>query len=254
MNKVMGPVWQDHLAVRESCSRRGDLETPCATCGAKEFNICEPLDPARQAKLFSQATRLAWPARTSLFRVGDAAKHVFNITEGTVALSRTMGDGRRQIFGFLLAGDFAGLEVGPTYSFDAETVTETRACRFERNAFNGFMGEHADVATRLVRMVSNDLVEASRHEMLLGRKTAVERVASFLLDLRLRSNQRHLRTSPLALPMTRTEIADYAGLTIETVSRVFSRLKKAGVIDLDGNHAVRVIDAARLAALSEKAD
>ena len=99
-----------------------------------------------------------------------------------------------------------------------------------------------------------DLAQAARHEVLLGRKTATERIASFLLDLRQRSGARHLRTQPLALPMTRSEIADYTGLTIETVSRVLGRLRSAKIIELMGASAVRILDEDELGRLSGSRD
>jgi CRP/FNR family transcriptional regulator, anaerobic regulatory protein len=235
------------------CVRRGDLATPCTLCGAKEFNVCQPLDPARQARLFALADRLQWGRRESLFATGDPARYVYNLTEGVVSVSRSLADGRRQIFGFLLPGDFIGLEVGDTYGCDAETLTSTKACRFDRAPFEAFLLDNPDVALRLVRVASNDLAQAAHHEMLLGRKTALERIATFLLDLRDRSGARHLRTQPLALPMTRSEIADYAGLTIETVSRVLSQLRSSKIIELVGVGAVRILDAAQLERISTSA-
>ncbi len=168
-----------------------------------------------------------------------------------MSISRTLPDGRRQIFGFLLAGDFAGLEAGAVYGFDAEALTDVRACRFERPAFEAFIRDNVDVALRLVHVASNERSQAARHEMLLGRKTALERIATFLADLRERSGERHLRTHPLSLPMTRAEIADYTGLTIETVSRVFGRLRDDKVVEMVGTGAVRILDPALLAVFAE---
>ncbi len=239
---------------RDHCSRRGDLAAPCSVCGAKEFNICQPLDPARQASLYARAVRLHWARREPVFAAGQPARHVYNLTEGMVALSRSLADGRRQIFGFLLPGDFIGLEAGDAYGCDAETLSDAKACRFDRATFDAFLRDNPDVALGLVRAASSELAQARQHELLLGRKTAVERVASFLLDLRNRAGERHLRTQPLSLPMTRSEIADYTGLTIETVSRVFGRLKSQGTIDLADAMSVRVLDEARLRRLSEGAD
>ena len=236
---------------RNPCPSRPALAVPCSACGAREFNVCEPLDEERQAKLLALAARLRWDKRQTIFRAGDDARHLYNITEGTVSISRTLPDGRRQIFGFLLAGDFAGLEAGASHDFDAETLTEVRACRFQRGAFESFMRDHVDVALRLVHVASNERAQAARHEMLLGRKTALERVATFLADLRARSGERHLRTHPLSLPMTRAEIADYTGLTIETVSRVFGRLRDDRILEMVGTGAVRILDESTLAAMAE---
>lgn len=237
-------------SLHEFCTRRGDLATPCRHCGAREFNICQALDAAQQDRLFTLATRLQLGKRECLFAAGDPARHVYNLTEGTVSVSRSLADGRRQILGFLLPGDFLGLEPGENHRCDAEALTEAKVCRFERTTFETFLQDNPEVALRLLRIASSDLAQAARHELLLGRKTAVERIATFLLDLRDRSGARHLRTHPLALPMTRSEIADYTGLTIETVSRVLGRLRSGKVIELVGASAVRVLDDEELERLS----
>lgn len=237
-------------SLHEFCARRGDLAAPCRHCGAREFNICQALDAAQQDRLFALATRLQLGKRDRLFTAGDPARHVYNLTEGTVAVSRSLADGRRQILGFLLPGDFLGLEPGESHRCDAEALTEAKVCRFERTTFDAFLQDNPEVALRLLRIASSDLAQAARHELLLGRKTAVERIATFLLDLRDRSGARHLRTHPLALPMTRSEIADYTGLTIETVSRVLGRLKSGKLIELVGASAVRLLDDAELERLS----
>jgi CRP/FNR family transcriptional regulator, anaerobic regulatory protein len=237
-------------SVHEFCARRRDPALPCRHCGAREFNICQALDSVQQDRLFALATRLQLGRRDRLFAAGDPARYVYNLTEGTVSVSRSLADGRRQILGFLLPGDFLGLEAGDTHRCDAEALTETKVCRFERAVFDAFLHDNPEVALRLLRIASSDLAQAARHEVLLGRKTAVERIATFLLDLRDRSGARHLRTQPLALPMTRSEIADYTGLTIETVSRVMGRLKSGKVIELVGASAVRVLDDAQLERMS----
>lgn len=240
-------------SLHEFCARRGDLTSPCRLCGAREFNLCQALDMGQQEKLFALAHRQQLGKRCRLFSAGEPVRHVYNLTEGTVCLSRSLADGRRQILGFLLPGDFLGFEPGETHRCDAETLTEAKVCRFERPVFEEFLQDNADAALRLLRIASTDLAQAARHEVLLGRKTAVERIASFLVDLRQRSGARHLRTQPLALPMTRSEIADYTGLTIETVSRVLGRLRSGKVIELIGASAVRILDDGELERLSGSA-
>lgn len=236
--------------LHEFCASRGDVALPCRNCGAREFNVCQALDTAHQERLFALALRLQLAKRCRLFSAGDPVRHVYNLTEGSVCLSRSLPDGRRQILGFLLPGDFVGFEADETHRLDAETLTEAKVCRFERAAFDDFLRDNPDISLRLLRIASSDLAQAARHAVLLGRKTATERIATFLLDLRDRSGARHLRTRPLALPMTRSEIADYTGLTIETVSRVLGRLRSSKVIDLIGTGAVRVLDDGQLERLS----
>jgi CRP/FNR family transcriptional regulator len=240
-------------SLHEFCATRGEIATPCRHCGAREFNVCHALDAAQQEKLFALGLRLPFDKRERLFSAGDPARYVYNLTEGMVCLSRSLPDGRRQILGFLLPGDFIGFEADETHRRDAEALTDAKVCRFERAAFDGFLHDNPDVALRLLRLASSDLAQAARHEMLLGRKTALERIATFLLDLRDRSGARHLRTQPLALPMTRGEIADYTGLTIETVSRVLGRLRSDKIIELIGTSAVRLLDDGQLERMSGSA-
>jgi len=220
----------------------GRPSSPCALCAARQYSVCAPLDPDSQGRFFALATTMRLEQRRTLFQEGDPAAHVFNLTDGAVSISKALADGRRQITGFLLPGDFLGLQQGETYAYTAEALTPIALCRFPIEKFQRFLSETPGMEHRLLSMASNELAAAQDQMLLLGRKTAVERVASFLISLSDRHAARGRPGSPISLPMTRGEIADYLGLTIETVSRAFTRLRKEGHIVLDTVDRVRFPD------------
>ena len=167
-----------------------------------------------------------------LIREGDEAPYVFNITSGSVRVFKRLPNGRRQIIGFLFRGDFLGLAVGNTYVFTAEAMERSSLCRFGKAAFRALIRDDPPLEHALLNRISHELAAAQNQMLLLGRKTAIERLASFLLDLPNYDLSRPAGAGRVRLPMTRGEIADYLGLTIETVSRMVTRLKTQGVIRL----------------------
>lgn len=183
-------------------------------------------------------------AGAQLIQEGEPADDVFTLTEGMLKLYKLMPDGRRQITGFMVPGDFIGLAYGRSYVYSAEAVTVSAACRFRRVALLQKMEEHPELEHRLLSQASNELAAAQAQMLLLGRKSARERLASFLLGLAERRGQASGEALPL--PMSRSDIADFLGLTIETVSRVFTALKKERLIELPDKHSVVLRDLAAL--------
>ncbi|UQV19146.1 helix-turn-helix domain-containing protein [Brevundimonas albigilva] len=175
---------------------------------------------------------------------------MFNITSGSVRVYKLLPDGRRQITGFLFAGDFVGLATGEDYAFSAEAIEDATLCRFRKSDYRALIRQAPALESALLERATHELAAAQNQMLLLGRKTALERVASFLLNLP-EDPVRPASDGLVRLPMTRAEIADYLGLTIETVSRVFSRLKTTGVIRLVSLHELRIEQPDRLAALAE---
>ena len=176
---------------------------------------------------------------------GDPAEHFFNITAGTAKLFKLLPDGRRQITGFASIGSFLGLAVSVTYAFGAEAVEPVHLCRFSRPRLRTLIDDLPAMEKRLLEVASNELVAAQEQMLLLGRKTARERVASFLL-----ARRDPPAAALVSLPMARTDIADYLGLTIETISRTLTRLRNEGLIDLPSPTRVRLLDPAGLNTLA----
>lgn len=161
---------------------------------------------------------------------GDRALYCYRIVSGCVRSVKLMEDGRRQIDEFLLPGDWFGFEALDTHDFAAEAVTEAVLRRYPRRAVDALAAEDVGVAGWLLRLASGHLRSARDRMVALGRKTASERLAGFLLELTRRMP--HDRTGAVALPMSRGDIADHLGLTIETVCRALAQMRRDGTIGL----------------------
>ena len=225
-------------------------ETACDRCGARAFSVCDDLSTPDLARLDALAESVHFKPGEALTREGDPATLLFNLTAGSARVFKLMPDGRRQIVGFLFAGDFLGLATGETYAFSAEAIEPTTACRFNRAAYQNLIDDSPALGAALLERARHELAAAQNQMLLLGRKTAVERLASFLSDLAARDRRAGGPGRVIQLPMTRAEIADYLGLTTETVSRVTSRLKTRGVIRLLSLHSLSIEKPAELAELA----
>lgn len=215
---------------------------PCGACPVRVLTVCAALEPEELRRLADIAQSIRVEANQTLFSEGDAADTLYNVTSGTVKLYKLLPDGRRQITGFLVPGDFLGLAVNDHYAYSAETVTGCTLCRFPRRKVEALLDEFPKMQRRLFSMASNELAVAQDQMLLLGRKTAREKICSFLLMLSQRAAQRGHRENPVHVPMSRADIADYLGLTTETVSRTFTQLKTAGVISLQEGNKVLIAD------------
>ncbi|MEZ5824314.1 MAG: cyclic nucleotide-binding domain-containing protein [Geminicoccaceae bacterium] len=216
----------------------------CEGCGVRPLAVCGALEPEALGKIARITTRQRIAAGACLIEEGDPAECVFTVLDGMLKLYKLMPDGRRQITGFLLPGDFVGLAFGESYIYSAEAVVETSACRFRRSQFHRMMEDYPSLESRLLSKVSTELAAAQEQMLLLGRKTARERLATFLLGLAARMQRTtgdHVR-----LPMGRADIADFLGLTVETVSRTFTAMRKAGFLAQVDKQGVVIADMTRL--------
>jgi CRP/FNR family transcriptional regulator, anaerobic regulatory protein len=222
---------------------------PCLSCDARAESVCNAIgdeDIARLAEL-AVVTEVA-PGRTFI-EEGDPADSFFNLTAGSAKLFKLMADGRRQITGFVARGHFLGLAVSSTYAFSAEAIEPVRLCRFSRPRMFRLLGDFPALERRLLDRAATELVAAQEQMLLLGRKTARERVASFLLAQSAAGSCGRARLN-LHLPMGRSDIADYLGLTIETISRTLSRLRGEGLIEIPSATTVVIRDLVRLTTLA----
>lgn len=223
----------------------------CAACGVRSLTVCAPLDDAALAAVDAIASRHTFEAGQNIFDEGEASAHLFNVTKGTIKIYKLLADGRRQVTGFLFAGDFLGLASDSAYAYSAETVTETKVCRFRRGQLDELLQRFPQMERRLLVIAGHELAEAQEQMLLLGRKTAKERIASFLLVLSRRAKQAGRSEDPVHVPMSRTDIADYLGLTTETVSRTFTKLKTEGLIQLQPGNMVALSDREGLSEIAE---
>lgn len=232
-----------------ACAETGRTD-PCSVCAARHLSVCSVLAEDGLRQLSAISDHQVFGPGEILVREGDPATNLFNITSGSVRVYKLLPDGRRQIVGFLFPGDFLGLATGDRYAFSAEALSSGSACRFQKKAYRKLLAEQPDLEAALLDRASHELQAAHNQMLLLGRKTAVERLASFLVDLAARDRKAGGGGRIIQLPMTRAEIADYLGLTTETVSRVTSRLKTRGVIRLLSLHSLSIERPAELAELA----
>ncbi|WP_109116884.1 cyclic nucleotide-binding domain-containing protein [Azospirillum sp. TSO22-1] len=186
----------------------------------------------------------------ALFYEGDDARTVYRVVEGMVRISIMLADGRRHIVDFLQPGDMVGLSAAAEYAHTAEAVTATKLVRMPRARLEAAMDQRPALARKLFTRMQADLVAAHERLLLLGRKSVPERLASLLLLLRDRQPAGGEAPQRVALPMGRTDIADYLGLTIETVSRTFTKLRSGGVIRLADTYTVEIDEPERLAEIA----
>jgi CRP/FNR family nitrogen fixation transcriptional regulator len=182
---------------------------------------------------------------TEIYGEKDPAEYVYQVKMGAVRSYKLLTDGRRQIGAFHLVGDIFGLDNGAVHRFTAEAVIKTTVRLIRRQTLEAAAEGDTGFARSLLGMTTNNLEHAENHMLLLGRKTSLERVAAFLLEM----DKRLTGTSVMALPMSRRDIADYLGLTLETVSRALSSLHNAGVLDFNGHNQREIVlrDRQRLA-------
>jgi len=224
---------------------------PCGSCPVRTLAVCAALEPEELRRLAEISQLQSVEAGQTIFGEDDPADSLYNVTTGTAKMYKLLPDGRRQIIGFLIAGDFLGLAFSETHGFTAEAVVPTWLCRFPRRRLEVLFEEMPRLQRRLFTLTANELALAREQMLVLGRKTAREKIASFLVMLSNRAARRGHRDNPVFLPMSRADIADSLGLTTETVSRTFTQLKTGGVISLQEGSRVLIGDMNALADLAE---
>ncbi|WP_114965418.1 transcriptional regulator FnrL [Alkalilacustris brevis] len=211
----------------------------CARCEADELRFLETIKYYRR---FDAGQTVVWS--------GDRMDFVASVVSGIATLSQTMEDGRRQMVGLLLPSDFVGRPGRPAAAYDVTATSDLVMCCFRRGPFEDMMRTTPSISQRLLEMTLDELDAAREWMLLLGRKTAREKIASLVAIIARRdaSLKLHGRSQSLSfdLPLTREAMADYLGLTLETVSRQISALKKDGVIQLTGQRHVTIPDFNRL--------
>ncbi len=180
-----------------------------------------------------------------IYGQGDDAEIFYRVAFGVVRTCKFLSDGRRQIEAFATAGDLFGLETGPDYAFAAEAVTECGLVSYRRRTVESSAERDERVLGQLYRHALQSLAQAREHALVLGRRSAFEKVAAFLLEWDGRSKSRTV----LTLAMTRQDIGDYLGLTIETVSRTLSEMERDGILCIPSPRQIEIRDAEALRTL-----
>ncbi|MGY2049373.1 cyclic nucleotide-binding domain-containing protein [Methylobacterium sp. JK268] len=227
----------------------GRSQDGCAACRVRLISVCAVLDLSEREALEALSQHLTLDKGQTLFGQDEAADAVYTVIEGALRLTRLLPDGRRQVMGFALPGDFLGLALQERHAVSAEALGPVRTCRFGREAFAELVEAKPHLLRSLHERAGYELILAQEQMLLLGRRTAEERVAAFLLGLRARRARAGHRSVTVELSMGRQDMADHLGLTIETVSRMLTRLDRARVI-LVVPGGVRLRDLARLERLA----
>ena len=233
--------------MRGRCHRldihNSDIPVLCQACEARHRGICGALDPKQLQQLGRQTGRQEVEAGTELVAAGVPTDGYANILSGIVKLSKLMADGRQQIVGLQFAPDFVGRPFATSSDVSAEAASTVRICTFPRSALEEMVRQSPGLEHRLHEQALRELDDAREWMMTLGQRSAAEKVATFLLLL-----SRHVDplvegySDHLEIPLKRSDIADFLGLTVETVSRHLTQLRKAGVLTIQKNRLVTIND------------
>ena len=228
----------------------------CSTCVVRNRAICASLE-TDELQLLGKLGRTRTIKRgETLLWEGDPAPVVANIIDGVLKLSVNLQDGREQIVSVMYASDFIGRPFGKESPYRVTAMTDAQVCVFTRSSFDSFAREHPDLQNKLLQRTLDELDRAREWMTLLDKKSATERIATLLIELSDRlsidgCSPETLYLDRFELPMDRQQISDILGLTIETVSRQFTRIRKEGIIELPDRRTVVIRDRARLKALAE---
>jgi CRP/FNR family transcriptional regulator len=222
---------------------------PCIDCSVRQFSLCASLDRAELRELEHLGRHIHFASCETVFAQEEMTTSFYNLLEGVMRLYKLLPDGRRQIVGFALPGDFLGMTTSARHTFSADAIGPVAVCRFSRASFARFIEDKPHLLRRINELAVRELSQAQDHMVLLGRRSAEEKVATFLIGWRDRLVQLKGPMKTVPLPMSRQDIADFLGLTIETVSRTLTKLERDGVIEIMPG-SVCLLDPARAEALA----
>jgi CRP/FNR family transcriptional regulator, anaerobic regulatory protein len=223
----------------------------CNLCPVRDRGICNALDDGTVAELKRISRRRFVKDGESIFYEGDEVSYFFTIVFGAVKLSKSLADGRQHIVELLYPPNFQGQRLESHHVYSAHAAADAELCIYPRNQFENFVGQHRELERRIFEMAIHELDLSRDRTLILARKNSLERVASFLLMVidhvpeigcgTIKENTAHIQ-----LPFSRAEMADYLGLTLETVSRQLSLLRRRRIIELQSWRDIAVPDVALL--------
>lgn len=230
-----------------------DVPLVCRACEARHRGVCGALNPEQLLKLSKETRRTSVEPNSTLLEADEPIDTYSNLMSGVVKLTKLMPDGRQQIVGLQFAPDFLGRPFRRDSAVSAEAANTVTLCSFPKRTLDALADETPELEHKLHEQALRELDEARDLMLLLGRKTAGEKVASFLLLLIDHMDPENTQTSQCVsfeLPLKRADVADFLGLTIETVSRQLTKLRKANVIEIENNRTITVPSLRRLKAAS----
>ena len=223
----------------------------CLHCSVRHLSVCSALACDEVQALERITQTITAPLGATLARSGEPRTHVYTVTEGALRLVRTLADGRRQVNGFVLPGDYVGLSGSDHHRYDIEAIADSRVCRVPVPQMRELRLRYPHLERKLLQRACQELDAAQANALALARLQPPERLADFLLRLAAREATLNGRSSNrVSLPMGRGDIADHLGLTMETVSRTFTKLRQQGLIALPHLNVVEILDFAELQQLA----
>ena len=229
----------------------------CAQCSVRESAICQSLSDADLDCLSGAGRHQMLQRGQTVVWQGDESLLVGNVIDGVLKLSVTSAEGKDQTLGLLFSSDFIGRPFGAKTQHSVVALTDAHICTFRRSGFDDFARQHPELEHSLLQRTLTDLDRTREWMVLLGRKSATARVASFLLAMSERTGSAAQAADAeglrFELPLSRQDIADLLGLTIETVSRQITGLREQGIIETPGRRSIVVLDAEGLRNRAEEA-
>lgn len=217
----------------------------CNNCPVRELSFCNALDNQALEEFSALSKTKSFEDGQLIFSEGKTNEYIGSITQGIVKIYKLLDDGRQQIVSLGFPGDMMGNMIDAEYKYFAESVGETKICFYQVSRINGFADSNPEIYRSIMAKTTEQLSHAREWLLLLGRKTAQEKIASFLLLLASHHTGRS-ENQAFKVPLKRQEIADFLGLTIETVSRHFSNLKSKQIIREYAGHMLAITNEAAL--------
>ncbi len=231
---------------------RFEGHSQCSYCPIRHRAVCAKCDDTELDRLGTIKTYREFEAGQPIMWRGDPLEYVASVVKGVASLTKTLEDGRTQMVGLLLPSDFIGRPGRAELEFDVTAATDVTLCCFQNKPFEKMVEDTPHLSQRLMELALDELDAARDWMLLLGRKTAREKIATFIEMLVIRSRVDDIEGNPqtLALPLTREQIANYLGLTLETVSRQMNALKKDGILKFNDRRSFEILDFEQLHALT----
>ncbi|MEM8877182.1 MAG: Crp/Fnr family transcriptional regulator [Pseudomonadota bacterium] len=221
-------------------------ETTCPDCLTKTFSNCKSMDLPTALKLRELQHQKSFEKRSIIQHEGDPAATIGIVNKGTAAVVKHTEDGKRQIVGFLSDGDLFGISPDDEYFASIEAITNVDTCLFPKAEFETLIAGHPQLSPDLLRVVSHELAEAANHTVLLGQLTSSGRIAAYLCERAERLRAEGLDAKTVTLEMTRSDLGDYLGISMEHVSRALGYLAGEGLIRVVGRRNVEILNFAGL--------
>ena len=212
--------------------KNSNSEIKCLSCLARANSFCKCIAQDKLNDFSKISSQKKFKDGSHIFLQGEKNDYFYNLVKGNVKIFKVFDDGRVQIVGFLYPGDFFGLHSSKSFSYTAECIGEVTCCIFNHKDLDFYLDKNIELAKHLLHMTTNELTLMQDRVAVIGRLSARERIINFFLNISSQRKRIGWQDNPIVLPMTRNEMADYLGLTVETVSREITKLKSEQIIKM----------------------